>query len=84
MFNKSVLNVLSNFIPHETILCADKDPPWFNSQIKSILQAKNKVSKNYKKTKTNMELLNKLNFPQEGLNGLINKSKSNNYERMAN
>ena len=27
IFNKSVLNVLSNFIPHETILCNDKDPP---------------------------------------------------------
>ena len=41
IFNKSVLNVLSNFIPHETIFCDDKDPPWFNSQIKSLLQAKN-------------------------------------------
>ena len=40
IFNKSVLNALSNFIPHETILCDNKDPLWFNSQIKSLLQAK--------------------------------------------
>ena len=28
IFNKTVLNVLSNFIPHEVIVCDDKDPPW--------------------------------------------------------
>ena len=26
-FNKTVLNILSNFIPHELIVCDDKDPP---------------------------------------------------------
>ena len=26
-FNKTILNVLSNFIPHETIICDDRDPP---------------------------------------------------------
>ena len=62
MFNKSVLNVLSNFIPHKTILCDDQDPPWFNSRIKSLLQAKNKVFKNYRNNKSNVQLLNKLTF----------------------
>ena len=33
----AVLNVLSNFIPHKTILWDDKNPPLFNSQIKSLL-----------------------------------------------
>ena len=84
IFNKSVLNVLSNFIPHETILCDDKDPPWFNSRIKSLLQDKNKIFKSYRKNKTNLQLLNKLNFLQERLNGLITISKNNYYERMAN
>ena len=82
IFNKSVLNVLSNFIPHETILCDDKDPPWFNSRIKSFLHGKNKIFKNYRKNKTNLQLLNKLNFAQEQLNGLITISKNNDYERM--
>ena len=27
IFNKSVLNILSNFILHEVIVCDDKDPP---------------------------------------------------------
>ena len=33
IFNKTVLNILSNFIPHEVIVCDDKDPPWFNGKI---------------------------------------------------
>ena len=33
IFNRTILNVLSNFIPHETIVCNDKDPPWFNNTI---------------------------------------------------
>ena len=36
IFSKSVLNILSIFIPHETILCNNKDPQWFNCQIKSL------------------------------------------------
>lgn len=47
IFNKFVLNILSNLIPHNTILCHDKDPLWFNSRIKSLLQVKNNVFKNY-------------------------------------
>ena len=34
LFNETILNVLSNYIPHETLICDDKDPPWFNSRIK--------------------------------------------------
>ena len=26
-FNRTILNILSNFIPHETLVCDDKDPP---------------------------------------------------------
>ena len=54
IFNKSIINVLSNVIPRKTILCHDKDPLWFNSRIKSLLQSKNNVFKNYRKNKTNL------------------------------
>ena len=40
MFTSTVMNILSNFIPHETIVCDDKDPPWFNKAIKSLIQEK--------------------------------------------
>ena len=44
------MNILSNFIPHGTIACDDKDPPWFNKAIKSLIQEK-KTSKNLKGSK---------------------------------
>ena len=40
IFSSTILNILSNFIPHETIVCDDKDPPWFNRTIKSLIQEK--------------------------------------------
>ena len=40
IFNKTVLNVLCNYISHEILKCNDKDSPWFISQIKSLLQKK--------------------------------------------
>ena len=55
-----------------------------NTRIKPLLQAKNKVFNNYRKNKTNIQLLNKINILRERLNGLISKSKNNYYEHMAN
>ena len=40
-FNKTVLNILSNFIPHELIVCHDKDSSWFNNKIKTLIHEKN-------------------------------------------
>ena len=42
---KTIQNILSNFIPHQATT-DDKDPPWFNSNIESLLQEKNKIYKN--------------------------------------
>ena len=37
------MNILSNFIRHETIVCDDKEPQWFNKAIKSLIQEKKKT-----------------------------------------
>ena len=34
ILNKSILNILSNFIPHETLTIDYKDPPWFTKKNK--------------------------------------------------
>ena len=39
-FNKTILNILSNFTTHETITCDDRDPPCFNEKIKSLIYEK--------------------------------------------
>ena len=40
IFNDTILNIISNFIPHETIICDDRDPPWINSKIKKVIHEK--------------------------------------------
>ena len=83
LFNKTILNIPNNYIPHETVTCDDKDLPWFNSRIKSLIENKNKIRKNYQRFKSNSQLLSKLNLLQEQLYLLINKSKQNYYSRVA-
>ena len=34
IFNQTIINILCNFIPHETVLFDDRDPLWMNKQIK--------------------------------------------------
>ena len=47
LFNQTIKNILSNYIPHETITYDDKEPPWFNKNIKQLIQEKNNTYKNY-------------------------------------
>ena len=35
IFYQTIINILCNFIPHETILFDDRDPPWMNKIILS-------------------------------------------------
>ena len=34
IFNKIIKNIISNYIPHETITWDDRDPPWINKDMK--------------------------------------------------
>ena len=47
LFNRTIKNILSDYIPHETIICDDKDPPWFNNNIKQLIQEKSNTYKSY-------------------------------------
>ena len=46
-FNKAILNSFHNHIPHKTIICNDKDPPWFNNQIRQLLNKKKEIFEQY-------------------------------------
>ena len=47
LFNKTLFNIFRNFIPHETIKCNSKDPPWINKHIKGVLRRKSRLCKKY-------------------------------------
>ena len=35
------MNIIQNFVPNETIIYDDRDPPWINKEIKQLLEQKN-------------------------------------------
>ena len=84
IFNRTIFNILSNFIPHEVIVCDDKDSPWFNNRIKTLIQEKNATYKIYRHTKDNPDLIYRLQFLQERLSTSIESSKERYYARIAN
>ena len=47
IFNEALLNIFSNFTPHETINVKSKAPRWMNKEIKCALRKKNKLYRKY-------------------------------------
>ena len=43
LFSRIINNVLSNYIPLETIISDDKDPPCINNNMKQLIQQKNNI-----------------------------------------
>ena len=68
LFNKTILNILNNYNPHETIICNEKGPPWFNSRIKLPVKNKNKIPKSYQSFKSNSQLRSTLNLLPKNCN----------------
>ena len=46
LFNKTE-NVFYNFIPNKNIITNDKELPWFNNLIKTLIEKKNHLFKSY-------------------------------------
>ena len=53
----------------------NKDPPWFNRAIKSLIQEKKDTFNRYRKSRNNIQLLQHLRLFQEKLNSFISVSK---------
>ena len=48
-FTDTFLNIMSNFILNETKIFVPRDPPWITKPLKTMLNRKNRLLKNYKK-----------------------------------
>ena len=60
IFNETILNILRNFIPHETVLCDDRDSPLFYNKIKSLIHEKNITLKRFRSDRRNSCLTTQL------------------------
>ena len=53
LFDRTIKNILHNLIPHEAIICDDRDPPWINSSIRRLIHDKNEIYKLFKRSNNN-------------------------------
>ena len=68
IFNNTILNILSNFYPRETLTSNAKDLSWFNKEMKEIIQDKNNAFKAYCNDSSNTALKNLLRHLQVRFN----------------
>ena len=82
-FTKTLLNIIQNFIPHETIICDDRDPPWINKEINKLMLEKNLAFKSYCYSNKSMFLFEKFKALQYQLNISITESKEKYYTKLS-
>ena len=73
---------MTNFIPHETKIFNDREPPWINNKVKTMIQEKNKIYQLYLKNKSNM-LATKLETLQNLIYETLESCKSKYYENIS-
>ena len=79
LFNRTIENILHNFIPHETITCDDKDPLWIISSIRRLIQDKTEAYKRFKRSNNNNQYFGNFQFLQNLLGVSIEVSKERYY-----
>ena len=82
-FSDVILNIMSNYIPHEKIVCDDKDPPWVNKHIKLLLNENKQIYKSYKASRNNYVLQQMFKTSQETLRTEIEKSKQKYFQKLS-
>ena len=73
---------MSNFIPNEIVTIDDRDPPWINNKIKSLIKNKNEYFKNCVKP-NNSESIRHFEQMQDTLRTSIEISKQKYYFKLS-
>ena len=83
IFSNTVLNILNKYIPHETKICNDRDPPWMTTKIKELISQKNKLYSRIKKRKNSFLDKQLLHSLQQHLSKSIENAKNNIFFRIS-
>ena len=73
---------MTKFIPHQTKIFNDRELPWINNKVKTMIQAKNKIYQLYLKNKSSM-LPIKLETLQNLIYETLESCKSKYYENIS-
>ena len=82
IFNQTIINILCNFIPHESVLLDDRDPPWMKKEIKKLINEKKNIFNCFRRNNNDKQLLGRLKDLQAQLNFLIEKYKGKYYSQL--
>ena len=82
-FTKTLPNIIQNFIPHEKIICDDRDPPWINKEIQKLMLEKSLAFKSYCYSNKGMFLFDIFKALQYQLNISIEESKEKYYTKLS-
>ena len=83
LFTQKIINIISNYIPHETITCDDSNPSWIDEKIKKLILHKNRAFSAYSRDRNNTYLFNKFQYLQAHLKTTIEKSKLKYFSRLS-
>ena len=83
LFNKTIKNILSNYIPHEAITCDVRDPPWINNKIQQLIQEINNTCRICILSNKNIQIFKKVKHLQNLLKLLTESNKQRYYLRIS-
>ena len=83
ILNNTIDNVLSNFIPQETITCDDKKPPWFNKNIINLIKNKSIFYKSHTGNENSTDKKEAIKALQNKLTSTIENAKSEYYRTLS-
>ena len=82
LFNETLNNIFSNFIPNKTKTFRESNPLWLNDDIKNKVNLKHKPYHRYLKHQKNNEDFAKLEGLQNEIDNLISKSKNEYFQKI--
>ena len=82
LFNETLMNIFSNFIPNKIKTFRDSHPPWMHDDIKSKIKLKHKLSHRYLRHKRNNKDFAKPEYLCNEIDSLISKSKKEYYQNI--
>ena len=83
-FTETLLNIMSNFIPNEIKRFIPRDPPWITKQLKTMLNRKNRLFKNYKKHGYKVEDRVRLDVFRKECQESVEKTKADYLKNLGN
>ena len=83
IFNQTLMNIFSDYIPNKLITVDDKDPPWMDESSKKKIMAKKYACKSFNTNKNNYYAYLKLQTVSTELSEMILKRKEDYYRLLS-